>query len=505
MVPRRDLVAACFFVICAFALPPSPIHGAPGEQAENARLVRTRETAEFFGEIHSRIRDLSIIDLSPGDLVDWTVRTLYEHQREPLPDALDKRLAKVRDLNEAGRLLLFRDALAPLDRRRELKADALADQVMGAVLARFDRYARWNQALPFDDGVSDPPGGIGVELVQDARTGCARVVTPIKDGPAYKAGLRADDLITHVALPSDNENKSGEPQPTAGVPLDLLQAVLGEEGRSIRLTLRRPGSSRPVEVMVERGAAQTEPLLGRRRLADDSWSFWLDEKSKIGYVRLPNFGPSSGRIMDEFTTVLRNLKEGGLRGLVLDLRFNERGLWRETLQVANLFLAKGIFLTYRRPGDKDVSASFEEKGFLTGVPLVVLINGDSAKGSEGLAACLQDHKRAVIVGEKSRGKYSFQTVEGVKGRVLRLTNTVVLRPSGKKLDRISIPGYDDSWGVTPDAGQALILPPEERTELQEHLARRAILRHKDQPAPEDRFTDRQLELARRCVQDQLSR
>jgi carboxyl-terminal processing protease len=506
MVLRRDRLPAWVIVVFAFAVALSSIHGAPGEQVEEARVVRARKTAKYFGEIHSLIRDGSISEVHPGDLVDWTVRALYQDHKEPLPDALDKRLAKARDLDEAGRRLLFQEALLPLDRIRELKAEALADQVMGAVLARFDPWARYN---PSDCTCSlrrSNRYGIGVELVQDARTGWARVVTPIRDGPAYKAGLRSDDLITHVALPSNDPDMPPETQPTAGVPVDLLLANFrGKEETSIGLTVRRPGSARPVEVTVVRGPVSAEWLFGRQRLADDSWSFWLEEKSKIGYIRLPDFGPSSGLLLDEFTTVLRNLKKEGLRGLVLDLRFNEGGALWETNEVANLFLAKGNFVTFRTRGKKELSRSCEEKGYLTGVPLVVLINGESANSTEALAACFQDHKRAMIVGERSRGRCSVHDVAPIGGREMVQTIAVAVRPSGKKLDRIAIPGYDDSWGVTPDAGQILILHPEERTALQKHLVSQSILRHKDQPAPEDRFTDRQLELARRCLRDQLEK
>jgi carboxyl-terminal processing protease len=507
MVVRRDFLAAWVVVVCAFALPPSSIHGAPKEQAEEVRAVRVRQTAKFFGEIHALIRANSIFDVPPGDLLDWTVRALYQRHKEPLPDALERRLAKSRELNEAGRLLLFHDALLPLDQRRELKAEALADQVMATVLARFDPNARWIlEPAPFDNWLNRPRG-IGVELVQDPKTGFARVVTPIKDGPGYKAGLRADDLITHIAFSPDDKDKLAEPQATAGVPLDLLQGkLMGPNGTSIRLTVRRAGAARPVEVLVPRGAARAEPLLGRRRLDDDSWSFWLDEKGKIGYIRLPTFAHSAGRLVDDFTTVMRNLEKRGLRGLVLDLRFNEGESLREANDVTNLFLTKGNFLTIHARVVKEKSVACEEIGYLSKVPLVVLINGDTAKASEALAACLQDHNRAVIVGEKSHGSASLQTIELCGNcRELLLTIAVMVRPSGKKLDRMPIPGYQDSWGVTPDSGCSLTLPPEERTALQDYMARRASLRHKDQPAPGDCFIDRQLDLARRYLQDQLEK
>lgn len=156
------------------------------------------------------------------------------------------------------------------------------------------------------------------------------------------------------------------------------------------------------------------------------------------------------------------------------------------------------------PGRAGEEASFvcERSKVRTKVPLVCLINGDSCRSSEVLAACLQDHKRAVILGEKSRGKASSQIVRRVVGgRDLAFTASVWLRPSGKKLDRMSIPGYDDSWGVTPDAGQAITLPPAERVALRQFLERRMIIRHHDQPAPMEQFVDRQLERARRYLQD----
>ena len=149
--------------------------------------------------------------------------------------------------------------------------------------------------------------GIGLELAKDTKTGWARVVTPIKDGPAYRAGLRADDLITHMRVNSDQEDQPAQTLATADLKLDVVnRKLMGKFGTSVQLTVRRPGAAEAVVVAVRRGRVEVEPVLGWRRQADDSWNFWLDEKNQIGYVRLRNMDRHTST---ELATVLQRLEK----------------------------------------------------------------------------------------------------------------------------------------------------------------------------------------------------
>ena len=308
-------------------------------------LRRVRKAMDYFDNVHGILRDSSIIELHPADLIDWTIRALYKRNKETLPDVLQKRLSKVHDLDEGGRSLLFEDALRLLCARHELQAIELADQALPAVLARFDPHARWIVDREPFAGQRDTPMGIGLELAKDTKTGWACVVTPIKDGPAYRAGLRADDLITHMRVNADQEDQPAQTLATADLKLDLVnRKLMGKFGTWVQLTVRRPGAAEAVVVAVRRGRVDVEPVLGWRRQADDSWNFWLDEKNRLGYVRVRNMDRHTST---ELAAVLQRLEKVGLRGLILDLRFNPGMRLDQTLELANQFLDKGRIVTCR--------------------------------------------------------------------------------------------------------------------------------------------------------------
>jgi carboxyl-terminal processing protease len=275
---------------------------------------------------------------------------------------------------------------------------------------------------------------------------------------------------------------------------EIVKYLRGVKDSSVQLTVLRDGRKEPWEVTLKRGPVPVESVLGRGWKADDTWDWWLDAERRIGYVRITSFSRDTVRQLD---AALGPLREGRMRALVLDLRFNPGGLLQPGVNVASRFVGDRLIVTiHTRTQVPEFKG--EKPGGLGDVPVVCLVNGDSASGSEMVAAALQDHGRAVVVGERTGGKGSVQNIQMFDRRELKFTTGVFLRPNGQTWDRIRLPdSQPDHWGVRPDKGFAVPLPDLERFALAAHLERRTYLFPADMP-PEKRlppFRDRQLERA----------
>jgi carboxyl-terminal processing protease len=261
-------------------------------------------------------------------------------------------------------------------------------------------------------------GGLGIQVTMDK--GFVKVISPIDDTPAYRAGIEAGDYITHL-----------DAVPVLGMTLqDAVEKMRGKVGANIKLTVRRKGTADPFVVTVTRAVIKITSV--RSRL-----------EGKIGYVRITSFTEQSDKglkkAVDEFEKELGN----DLIGIVLDLRNNPGGLLDQAVTVSDAFLERGEIVSTRSRNTEDTSRFSARPGDLAkGKPLVVLINGGSASASEIVAGALQDHKRAVILGTQSFGKGSVQTIMSLPGHgAMRLTTARYYTPSGR-----SIQGE----GVTPD-------------------------------------------------------
>jgi carboxyl-terminal processing protease len=226
-------------------------------------------------------------------------------------------------------------------------------------------------------------------------------------------------------------------------------------------------------------------VLGDRRLPDGSWDYMIDKERKIGYIRLSTFSETAPSEMKE---ALTTLNQQGMTGLILDLRGNPGGLIRAAVEIADMFLDQGrIVSTKGRVAQEEV---FEATGPGTILqparehPITVIINRYSASASEILAAALQDHARAVVVGERSFGKGSVQNVIEMESRAsaLKLTTASYWRPSGKNIHRFPDSKETDDWGVSPDKGHAVKLEDKERINYLRWRNDRDVVRKADQPA-----------------------
>jgi len=260
-------------------------------------------------------------------------------------------------------------------------------------------------------------GGLGIEVTMEQ--GFVRVVSPIDDTPAARAGLEAGDFITHL----DGETVQG---------LSLSDAVdkmRGRVGSDIVLTIRREGVE-PFDVTVTRDVVRIRSVRSR-------------VEGKAGYIRITTFNEQTAPGVEKAMADIKAELGDELIGVVLDLRRNPGGLLDQAVKVSDAFLDQGEIVSQRGRNPDDSQRYNATKGDLAeGLPLVVLINGGSASASEIVAGALQDHKRAVIMGTESFGKGSVQTIMPIAGHgALRLTTAAYFTPSGRSVQKT---------GITPD-------------------------------------------------------
>ena len=321
----------------------------------------------------------------------------------------------------------------------EVKTEDLIEAAINGMLTSLDPHSSYMPADDFDDmqvQTRGEFGGLGIEVTQE--DGFIKVVTPMDDTPAAKAGMQAGDFITHV----DGESVLG---------LTLDQAVdkmRGEVGSEIVVTVVREGTPDPFDVSIIRDTIKLTAAKGR-------------VVGNAVVVRLTTFNDQT------FTGLETELKKaveqaGGMdkvSGLVLDLRNNPGGLLNQAISVSDAFLDKGEIVSTRGRNPQDGERFNAEPGdLMAGKPIVVLTNGGTASASEIVAGALQDHRRAVVVGTKSFGKGSVQSVVPLRGDgAMRLTTARYYTPSGRSIQAL---------GISPDivVNQPTKAPGEEGTE-----------------------------------------
>lgn len=254
-------------------------------------------------------------------------------------------------------------------------------------------------------------GGLGIEVTM--QDGFVRVVTPLDDTPAKKAGMEPGDIIIRL-----------DDKPVKGMSLrDAVNIMRGEPGSPIHLTVVREGETAPLDVKIVRDIIKVTSVK-QRMLEDD-----------IGYVRITQFQGNTGGTMLDAIKKLENENKDPLKGLVLDLRNNPGGVLNAAVDVSAAFIDKGLVVYIQgreKASRRDYNASAGDK--LKGAPIVVLINEGSASASEIVAGALQDHNRAVIVGRKSFGKGSVQTIMPLtETTAIKMTTARYYTPSGRSI------------------------------------------------------------------------
>jgi carboxyl-terminal processing protease len=308
------------------------------------------------------------------------------------------------------------DYVTPVDDREVIES------AINGMLQGLDPHSSYMNARAWRDmqvSTRGEFGGLGIEVSQEG--GYVKVISPIDETPAARAGVKPGDLITHL----NGESVQG---------LTLQESVdkmRGERGSAIKITIRRPGTESPIELSLTREVIR--PQVARFRM----------EGADIGYVRLSSFNEQTDTALRNAISTMRKQSGDKLRGIILDLRNNPGGLLDQAVQVSDDFLNQGEIVSTRARRQQDSQRWNAKAGDITeNLHVVVLINGGSASASEIVAGALQDHRRAVVMGAKSFGKGSVQTVMPLAGNgAIRMTTARYYTPSGRSIQGL---------GITPD-------------------------------------------------------
>ena len=413
------------------------------------------EDAESFArQVLPAIYELSakyIRPVSRGELTAYGIRGLFLAADEPLPADIADAIKNPKELTEARMKELLQESRLRLGKREDLDAEKAADVTLHAVLHGVNDphtfYLDREEWLSFSKQLEGRFPGVGIIIRRESVRDGLLVVTPIKGSPAFRAGIQAGDLITEVHLEVD---KLGDPLPSTAQKVfstkgmktdDAVKLITGKPETPVTLVVEREGEKEPKTFRIFRNYVMVETVYGVVRKDNMEWTYFLDPDSKIGYVRIESFLYTQGELgtYPDLKKALTSMKQNGLNGLIIDLRNNPGGSLAAVVEMCELFVGKEAIVTTK---ERDTSQTYTYRGQVEGdksYPIVVLINGNSASASEILSACLQDHGRATIVGERSYGKGSVQRVREYKltsGR-LKYTDARYYPPSGRNIDKIA--------------------------------------------------------------------
>ena len=386
-------------------------------------------------------------------------------------------------------LKLFADALDQVERNyvKEVDRRELMEGAIKGMLSELDPHSSYigpSDLEKFKGSIENEFGGIGITV--STETGELVVTTPLYGTPAYRAGIRGGDKITEI-----------DGQPTKGITMDeAIKRIKGKLGTAVKLSVLHLADGSTDSKDVTRELIRVDSVIGDHRKADDTWNFFLDEEKKIGYIRITTFARHTA---DEVRSAMQQLSANGVKGLILDLRWNSGGLLTSAIEISDFFVAEGrIVSTASRSAPARIWDA-KKDGTFEGFPIAVLVNHSSASASEILAACLQDHKKAVVIGERTWGKGSVQNIiELDDGKsALKLTTAGYKRPSGQNIHREEGAKETDEWGVKPSPGFELKLTDEEvEAYFADRKARDVITAKAKEPAPTaDRKLDKQVQKA----------
>jgi carboxyl-terminal processing protease len=299
--------------------------------------------------------------------------------------------------------------------------DLLENAIRG-MLTGLDPHSSYLDVEQFKElqvGTTGQFGGLGIEVGME--NGFVKVIAPIDDTPAQRAGVKAGDLVIRL-----------DDTPVKGMSLnDAVKIMRGEPGTDIELTIVREGLDKPLQITITRDIIKVKSV--KRRSLEPGY----------GYLRISQFQSKTADYLEDAISDLKKENDDNLKGLVLDLRNNPGGVLNGAVAVSDAFLTKGLIVyTEGRIDDSRLRFNATPDDLLDGAPIVVLVNQGSASASEIVAGALQDHKRAIILGSKTFGKGSVQTILPLSGgTALKLTTARYFTPSGRSIQ---------AEGITPD-------------------------------------------------------
>ncbi len=322
-------------------------------------------------------------------------------------------------------------------------------------------------------------GGVGLSVTME--DGAVKVITPTEDTPADKAGIKAGDYITHV---------NGEL--LYGLNLDeAVEKLKGNPGTQVKLTIVRPGRDKPLDMTIIRAKIVLRPV---------KW----EVKDGIGIVNINTFAGNTGAATEAALTAIDKATGGKPLGYVVDLRSNPGGLLNEAVRVSDAFLERGEIVSERGRDKRDIESWYAKPGDMAhGLPVIVLVDVGSASAAEIVAGALQDHRRAIVMGERSFGKGSVQGVSELSPTsALRLTIARYYTPSGRSVQ---------AGGIEPDINVPQLSDPDYKTrprvreaDLRRHLLSQAGVKDEileNDTATDPRFAATASELEKKGIKD----
>ncbi len=350
----------------------------------------------------------------------------------------------IADSATAGNEKLVLSALLPKlsrlnDDSVQLPEEVLVSEFADGAFAELDPFSSMIWPSDMEEFAKSTQGefsGVGIQIQLDEEGGL-KVASPLEDSPAYKAGISAGDVITHI----NGKNAKN---------ISLMQAVrtiTGKSGTKVTLTVRSPDATTK-EYTIERKTIKVASIKGWLHRPGGGWDYFVDPQQKIGYIRMTNFTKTTGEELDR---AISDMTRNGAEGLILDLRYNPGGLLQAATEVTDRFLDGGVIVSTRADRETPnqptlAKAERDDREFTK--PIVVLVNQYSASASEIVAGALKDSDRAYVVGERTFGKGSVQMLFPLSDRsaYLKLTTSHYYLPKGKCIHREE---NSTEWGVDP--------------------------------------------------------
>lgn len=408
---------------------------------EDARQNYYRETS-FPELVAGGVEGLSQLVATPG--LEKTFPALGDvPTRKAFADALDQIKASVSAVDGVKDNRIVRTTLAKvLDANRNtvgIPDEVIVYEFANGATNVLDPFT--NVIWPYDlnEFKKSTQGnfiGVGIQIQND-EDGYLKVVSPLPDSPAYKAGIQADDVVTQI----NGKNAKGV------TTMQAVKAITGPEGSPVKLTVRSP-DGHTKEYDLRRASIKVASVKGWSQEPGGSWEWLVDHDNGIGYVRLTNFTKESS---GEIRAAVEKIKAENGKAIILDLRHNPGGLLTAATEIADKFLSTGNIVSTRSANDTPTAPPVNARDTSddTDLPTIVLVNQYSASASEIVSGALKDQKRALIVGERTFGKGSVQQIYPLAGDAafIKLTTSHYYLPSGRCLHREE---NSTEWGVDPD-------------------------------------------------------
>lgn len=382
-----------------------------------------------------------------------------------------------RELSDYELMSVFVEAFEQIESNyvRDVDRRELLEAAVKGMVGHLDQYSNFippRRVSQFNQMVEQEFGGIGIQV--NSINGHLVVVSPLPETPAYRAGIQSGDIIVSV------EGKS-----VRGVSLsEAVELLQGPVGRPVTIKVVHAGEKKPVEMKLVRQLIKAPTVRGDHYKDDAKWDFMLPGEPRIGLIRISHF---SRYTAEEIKSAIEELLKNKMEGLIIDLRGNPGGLLEVAIQMCDLFLEDGNIVSVRGRNVPERSWDAKPNGSFPDFPMAVLVDNYSASASEVFSACMQDNKRAVIIGERTWGKGSVQNVIRMENgeSALKLTTASYHRPSGVNIHRFPDMVPEDKWGVTPDEGYLIKLSREERIAISRQRSGRDILRQQKEKVTKD--------------------